>query len=810
MKPSFALKFSHTGIELLHRVSGGWQRVADISFDDPELDEKLKVARKTANLLEAGRLACKLVIPNSQILYTTVTAPGPGKAERFEQIRSALDGLTPYAADELTFDWEASGDRCAVAAVASETLSEAEEFATRHKFNPVSFVAIPEAGNFRGEPFFGLAAAADAVLDGAEVVDRDSQSIVILGDAKAQAAGPDKTPGASPDQGTRRKAAPRREPTFQSRRDEAGLAAEDAAIKEVMATPARISFVPVGPPLAGAKQTPPPAPSAHAPNAGKETKAAPPVGPQDVLVLASENGSAAAKAPAKSAETGAEKSADKAPDKAKAPEKAPKPAPVARKAPQKAPQETPPLGAAIAPATPAGNAAASTLSRPADEAEALTIFGARNRPSAPRARLRTWGVLVVAALLAILVAIAIWATLMSPRGLATLFEGPPPAVAMDPEEAADQANNDLALLGPPPPDPQGAPAVEVVSPAPDQPINVPPQDPASLDRASPAPGVLVDGETARAFYAKTGIWQLPPAASPRPEEDGLDNLYIASIEPLLSSQDAVALPEVEGPHDAPPLAMPSPAPFGTRFVLDAKGRVVPTPEGTMSPDGVMIYAGRPPTPPRNRPGTAPPPQALPEAPKIAATPPRARPGNLIEKAERSQFAGRSRKEMAALRPSPRPNSPQNDAAVDQAPTKQAVSRSRTPAKRPSNMVVLVALARANDAGAKKSVEQQAKEAAPRVAMTTPPAATVAPSVPTRASVARRATQADAIHLRKVNLIGVYGTPNQRRALVRLSSGRYIKVSVGDKVDGGKVTTIGETELRYVKRGRNIVLKMPSG
>ena len=67
---------------------------------------------------------------------------------------------------------------------------------------------------------------------------------------------------------------------------------------------------------------------------------------------------------------------------------------------------------------------------------------------------------------------------------------------------------------------------------------------------------------------------------------------------------------------------------------------------------------------------------------------------------------------------------------------------------------------------------------------------------------------NAINLRKVNLIGVYGKPSSRRALIRLSNGRYQKVSVGDRLDGGRVAAIDTTELRYTKNGRNVVLKMP--
>jgi Tfp pilus assembly protein PilP len=67
---------------------------------------------------------------------------------------------------------------------------------------------------------------------------------------------------------------------------------------------------------------------------------------------------------------------------------------------------------------------------------------------------------------------------------------------------------------------------------------------------------------------------------------------------------------------------------------------------------------------------------------------------------------------------------------------------------------------------------------------------------------------NAINLRQVNLIGVYGKPSSRRALIRLSNGRYQKVSVGDRINGGRVSAIGNSELRYTKGGRNVVLQMP--
>ena len=90
------------------------------------------------------------------------------------------------------------------------------------------------------------------------------------------------------------------------------------------------------------------------------------------------------------------------------------------------------------------------------------------------------------------------------------------------------------------------------------------------------------------------------------------------------------------------------------------------------------------------------------------------------------------------------------------------------------------------------------------------AAALAPSGPIPGGVAQAATQENVLTLREINLIGVYGRPDQRRALVRLANGRYLRVGVGDSLDGGQVSAIGDNVLNYVKRGRTISLEIPNG
>ncbi|MEM6306280.1 MAG: hypothetical protein AAF744_16300, partial [Pseudomonadota bacterium] len=142
---------------------------------------------------------------------------------------------------------------------------------------------------------------------------------------------------------------------------------------------------------------------------------------------------------------------------------------------------------------------------------------------------------------------------------------------------------------------------------------------------------------------------------------------------------------------------------------------------------------------------------------------------------------------------------EEDARAFVNPTAQAVRASLRPDTRPRNFQRIVRRAQRTPQPQAQEERVAARQVAPR---------TVTPRIPSKTSVAKQATVRNAINLRKVNLIGVYGKPSNRRALVRLSNGRYKKVTVGDRVDGGRVTAIGDSELRYRKGSRNLVLKMP--
>ncbi len=158
MKPAFALLFSADGVVLMHRVAQGWVVMGRALMADDDFAQRLANLRRMADDLDAGG-GVKLVLPNDQILYTNVDAPGPGRQKQRSQIKSALIGRTPYEVQDLAFDWVGAGPTVQVAVIARETLSEAETFALEHGFEPISFVARPDPAEFTGEPFFGVTSA---------------------------------------------------------------------------------------------------------------------------------------------------------------------------------------------------------------------------------------------------------------------------------------------------------------------------------------------------------------------------------------------------------------------------------------------------------------------------------------------------------------------------------------------------------------------------------------------------------------------------------------------------------------------------
>ena len=379
------------------------------------------------------------------------------------------------------------------------------------------------------------------------------------------------------------------------------------------------------------------------------------------------------------------------------------------------------------------------------------------------------------------------------------------------------ADTDIVVL---PPEPLSSatnkPDTPVAISLPPKDVVVPDAPDSDLDTAELEPepetpddintGVIYTPQELQRIYAAIGVWPTEPDAPVAQTPLPLGNVYIASIDPNVAIQDAIALDanasltgESFQPNTRPP------APAGTIFELDGQGLVKATPEGAMAPDGHLVYLGKPSLVPPVRPEQEKADEPVIETAKLllasSGTPlinlrPRSRPDATIA----TDQAQAENDALRLLRPREKPVSLEDSiqetlASLEQDSADTGLNEVLKPKARPKNL----------DTARKTAVitpEEEGDEAAPPT--------NAAPKIPSNAKVSKEATIKNALKLNKLNLLGVYGTGSKKRALVRFSNGRRQMVSVGDKLDGGKVAAIGDTELRYVKSGQNVVLKLPKG
>ncbi|MDV4145344.1 hypothetical protein [Shimia sp. FJ5] len=781
MKPEFALSLSFEGISLLYRIEGGWHLMGEAALTSETLGADLEALRDTAESIGGKAFRTKLVLPNEQIKYLSLSTGKIDREARIAAVSAELEATTPYGIDELAFDLTAAGPETHVAAVARETLVEAEAFAVEHAFNPVCFVAIPPAGTFSGEPFFGQTEIAPKLLK-KDTAKPDELPIHVISSGPLPEPKPEPEPIAAP------------EPAPAS-----GLATAPAAPKPE-AEPEL--------PLAAAPEASAPALETKATPQEVEDATDPPAAPEvlpDAAPTPSFGSRRSSAAPLR-----AERTAETAPRRENTLTASREdgqalrfdPARVAaglRPQQTEATDDTDGRGRRLAEnASGAVVAATAFLSRrrearrarraagsavPAEaaatnERQRMMVFGARSTEIGGKPRYL--GLALTVVLLVFLAAVAAWASLFMDEGLAGLFRRDPP------QQIADSA-----------PESQPVENLETAALPPVSPDTI--TDSAEIEAMTDADHpTALDGHEAEARYAATGIWQRAPDQALTPESGSTDDLYLTSIDRVVIAKDAVALPALKSyATDRPLPRQMSPLPRGLDFDMDERGLVKATPDGALSPEGILVYLGKPPVLPAAYPvRKAAPGEALPpvERARIATLRPRLRPEDLIEQNERASNGGRTLAELSNMRPRLRPETEKaEEEAEDTTATQYAVTASLRPKPRPQNFEAIVARA------------DPAERVEPTAAV-----ATVTPSIPSSASVARQATIQNAMNLRKVNLIGVYGTSNSRRALVRLSNGRFKKVKVGDRIDGGKVAAIGDTELRYIKSGKNVVLKLPRG
>lgn len=992
MKTNFALGITESGVTLWQRGERGWLRVGAVALDHENLDAAVADLVGTARKLGSDKFLTQLVIPDDQILYTRISAPGPGMDAQRSQIRKALEGRTPFPVEELDFDWTGAGPDVDVAVVARETLIEAEDFAKKHKLNPVCFVAAPANGAFKHAPFFGTSRIVRDIVGDPEKLVRDREILHETGAAAPPVAPPPpaaKTPAApaadkttpAPDKAQANKAPPQSKTTDTESASTGQKPDSTAVVAPKLAGETRKdSATGTGP-----KNTKESAKTADTETASKgaepddtapgfrsrrkpeptldaESAAASGTKPDTSLTgltqiisgkraagdkqqNAAGTGKTAqglrgtyASANARIAESmGQLRARFKGSNTAVKPEgratqEAPKPAAAAapatvlpkghqdQKPAAKSEAWQPPAQKAPAKSTAAPKATDWTPdSRPADaastrkspletlrsigqtqttgagntadpEAERLTVFGARGTAAAgtstPKLKSR---LLIGGGIVMILAAAAVWAFYFArpapPEIPVTLAPAPEAAVdtpaPLEDDPATAEADaieaalgvEDVAQRGPEADatTPDGAstsaladedatqiengtaPSAEMdqgriaglrsstlimpqelaalpTSPEAPQPFGTDPlpplrseveaqdtQDMAALDSSEPDTGAIADeqGLPAGEEALEIGVTQGRPTTAP-PEKPVRFTLPEA--------------PEPETAEPEPEAAAPEPAEADTSEASEADAPDLPQEDAAIQPaettdtpadtaDGdtasaagavdesdleIVITPGTPPVVPPTRPDALQPDtdQSQGQAPSQT---------DEIQQASADATAGGLA--LSALRPASRPSdlAARAEAIIErQTPrienaTPQAVAASLRPTDRPSEFASTVQRA----LSATRTAAAPAAQSTPQAPVQTASAAAAQPNIPSSASVSREATQARAINLRQVNLIGVMGTSSNRRALVRLSNGRVLTVRVGESLDGGQVTAIGETELRYNRRGRDVVLRIAS-
>jgi hypothetical protein len=895
MKPNFALNLSHEGITLSHlSPRGSWTEVGQVALDDPDLRENLSFLRSTAVGLEGKGFGSKLVLPNSQILYLEVDAPGPGHAERLTQIVAELDGKTPYAVADLTFDWIKSGAKVRVAVVANETLDEAEEFAVEHRFNPISFTAQTESEADKWEPFFGRTdysftfIAADVDVRDTPINTQDADPSLFTDDTDLDLAEeepsqdlPDAIPSDEVESDTGNGANffnegqqdPSGENIFSPEPAKSELASEPDAASQPPADdvpPKEPTSLKADAPvtaLTSRRQGVPDDTAKDRPitrvasrititdSDTAETSAAPPLTApspdtaDDTEIIADEQLRASFLADDADGTKPSISSilarfspilvgltrrgrgavtwvANKA---------------IAARAnltarleqrrinKQTAKPETAPAVAALDPVAP----------DPLAEKPKASFLSSAMASSGQRRRL----VVNVAATLALLGLLGLTYSFLT-LGSDKNASGDPGTVTSEnaslittaPERGVRADNrararpSDIAVIVAASTSPGEAevPLVPIrpqrrsvfegqIDPDADLPDTAIPvtdlskQELADIRAAGLAPPtqeeIAEDGDRPQlpqmdqveldAAYAKSGILQGLNNLARQSNEQLRDDIFVAAVDRALQANDAIILPDFNnGVEDDPPKKRLSPLAPNMVFDLDDRGFVKPTVDGAFNPDGILVHLGKPAVTPPTKPKTE---VLVPPNPLLTQRP-KARPDDL-KTGEDAVFV-QGRLTIAQLRTRKAKHRPvsEQSALTGQAtssPTELAVLTSFQPAKRPSNFDETVEKARVKIASV-----------APTTGNTTAPSVTTGPVLPTRANVAKTATIKNAINLAKLNLIGVYGSTSKREALLRLPSGRFVRVKIGDRIDGGRVAAIGTNSLSYVKSGRNRVLKIP--
>ena len=869
MISDFALLLSQEGITLAHRTAGGWVSLGHVPLMDKQFSERLAELHAKGHDIVGDGFSTRIVLPDDQIKYLNL--PHSDDDNRDTVIKEALERETPYLQDELAFDWEDGDDGLKVAAVARDTLSEAEDFAVQHGFNPVCFVAAPDDAQFSVEPFFGMSDWSAINLP--DQTEPEAELVKVRLDSSLPAA------------------------PVELNDDEFEEVPEPQGPQGDIESPLQAPRPSLGPAL----RTAPEADASKPLRAQRFDKAKEPDADLENRDFPSWAGSLNA-----SREIGDETELDSAsvdwlPETQGNDDEIEQDQPPSWMGETSIHSSDDDVTAAAVSWLPKGKSGfhPAAYDQLSDEAERMAVFG--NRSAQRDDERRTSPILFAIAAAVVLIVLLggffgyraltgepdgdvaaseTLATEVIPVDKADALDEQPEGVAAEtvdvdavadaaessdtqpetenvdatPQETlSDAAPNVFDTVGTDPvsPDDGVAPKItgsnltsftggeaaqalletpaeetlgQITDGEPPAPLATTddsdtlaamaplrPSDevtaesePVSLQEVATALGqeqadLLIgaaqdwdtlseDAKLAR--YAATGIWPVAPDALTGLSGSGIGDIFLTTLDPKVFETDAYAIPTVsELLTDKALTAIPNPPAPGTRFDRDDRGLIVATSEGAVTPDGITVYAAVPPLIPPLAPRPDPVEQQNEQRAALAGKIPQLRPQVTVETEETADEATTagvvSINRMPPLRPAAVEALAAQIEAVQSNPL--AVPEAPTPKLRPSNMSTIV----------------YATERAEIAAQTTTRVD------PTATTAANAATEGNVLPLREISLIGVYGTQGNRRALVRLASGRYIKIEVGDRLERGQVTAIDTDKVYYSRNGQSYVLEMPT-
>lgn len=797
MTPQFVLELSPEGIGLYHRTGPAdgeavWVPVGSVPLDAEDLAQEVAFLRRTALELDGPGFATRILLPNDVIHYTRLAADplllaDPARLER--AARETVARETGVEPGEIVIDMLPDGEGVAIAAVETVTLEEAETFAAGHRLHPVCFVGSPPPGLFPGEAFFGRTRFADEFLGKEAPLRREPRPFAPAPAAAGTEAAAE--PGRPTESGIEGEGGGEAEPGAGAG-DASGRGAFAAETEPAPATAPATAEPSLDPGDAGPIPfTPRPRPM-HATSApsrpGASLPAAGHLDPGHIRIEPADPADAAlleglvvrldrqhkpvipwkriapfaavvalvlllgwlwmSIRPTPLPEELREPATAKIPGTdLQATGKLPK-SPAAETPPPPDDQERPGLAERV-------DTASARISVPETEksrGEASTA----GLPEAPGAEQSTQDAQSP-------IASPSASSSGSERAGEALAEGKDGAISLAGPVTNETAARPPALSPPAEKREGNERAGETITIA-----GVEPTAPLPLPLKEGAPRLV---ETPPHEQSGIALPSKPEAPSLTPST-GEDELFLPESLPAPEGSDAIS-PAAFGEHleDTTPEADRPLDKAGTAG--PASSAIEPTPEGTPTPEGILLHAGRP--------EPAPPPR--PAAPLPAA-----------------------RQPVPALRPPPRPaKASLQESAAPAAAVATALAGLR-PRARPAGLPTgsgpkTVKAPKGNVPAGPKIV---------RLPGFGKPQYTERAHAPSSTTVARAATVENGLPSGKLILVGITGTSSAPKALVRFSNGRIKRVKVGDRLDGGKVIAIGEGRLIYLKGRRKITLTMPRG